>query len=163
MSCERTVVYEFQVQADDLAARLFDPAFIHRRCLAAGDVRAEVSVEHVDEGVRTHLVRDRQLDLPTFARRYIGGSRQMIEEHRWSRAPGYWRSDFTVVVRGLPGDVRGRIALLPSSAGCRYECTFEVTCRVPLFAARLEELLAQRLAEGLAHTARCTAEMFAVA
>ncbi|MFT3923933.1 MAG: DUF2505 domain-containing protein [Myxococcales bacterium] len=149
MPTARTIHYEYPANPDQIIALLKDPAFLKRRCEAAGERDVDVRVEPTSDGVRVVIAREKTIDIPAFARRLFEPTHRAVESTAWSRKGDRWVADYTVEVQGFPGKVSGRSTLTPSSSGCHYESTFEITARVPLIGGKIEGLLADGLAEQL--------------
>src|ERR1043165_7774477 len=93
-----------------------------------------------------------------FARRLFRARSHVVDDIKWRWEGVSWIGEYTITIDGFPGAIRGRSTLTPSGSGCEHETTFEVTATVPLIAATLERLVADRVVEGFqrheAYTAR---------
>jgi hypothetical protein len=149
MPTPRNFLYEFSLNVEDMAARLHDPAFLRWRCEAAGDKNVEVSVEEGPNGLRVVVARDREVSLPAFAKRMFQSTNRIVDDTVWKRDGERWVGHYEIQIPGIPGEVRGRTALVPSADGCRYESNFEVTSKVPLVGGKVESFVADRVEETL--------------
>lgn len=148
MPTPRTVTYEYPAAGpDQVAALLRDPAFLKSRSEQAGDKNVEVRVEELGDGLRVVVARDKELELPSFAKRMFQPKNRITDDVRWRREGDRWVGDYTLEIAGVPGEIRGRTTLAPSAAGCVHESQFQVTARVPLVAGKLESFVADRVAE----------------
>lgn len=158
MSAQRTVTHHYGVCADEVAAALQDVGFLRRRSQRTTDANVEIECERAGETVRVRSVRDLKIDLPPFAQRLIGSTMRTTDVQNWNRRGDRWTSTFTVEIQGLRADARGQLELSPTAHGCLYECRFAVSASVPLIGSKVEELLANKLAEGLQLMATYTAQ-----
>lgn len=147
MPTPRTVTYEYPAPPDAVAALLRDPEFLKRRSEEAGDQNVEVRIEELGDGLHVVVAREKQLELPAFARRLFQPKNRIVDDVRWRRDGERWVSEYTLEITGVPGEIRGRSTLAPSPAGCRHESSFEVTARVPLIGSKLESFVADRVQE----------------
>jgi hypothetical protein len=147
MPTPRTVTYEYPVAPDEVAALLRDPDFLRTRSEQAGDLNVEVKIEDIGDGLRVVVARDKQLDLPAFAKRMFQPKNRITDDVRWKRVGERWVGEYTLEIAGVPGEIKGRSTLAPTAGGCVHESSFEVTARVPLIAGKLESFVADRVEE----------------
>lgn len=147
MPTPRTVTYEYPAAPDTVAALLRDPEFLKSRSEQAGDKNVEVRVEELGDGLRVVVARDKEVDLPSFAKRMFQPKNRITDDVRWRREGERWVADYTLEIAGVPGEVKGCSTLAPSSGGTVHELRFEVTARVPLLGGKLESFVADRVAE----------------
>jgi hypothetical protein len=147
MPTPRTVTYEYSAAPDVVAALLRDPEFLKSRSEQAGDKNVEVRLEELGDGLRVVVARDKEVDLPSFAKRMFQPKNRITDDVRWRREGERWVAEYTLDISGVPGEVKGRSTLAPSAEGCTHELHFEVTARVPLVGGRLESFVADRVAE----------------
>lgn len=147
MPTPRTVTYEYPVGPDAVAALLRDPEFLKTRSEQAGDSNVEVKIEDVGDGLRVVVARDKQLELPAFAKRMFQPKNRITDDVRWKRVGERWVGEYTLEIAGVPGEIKGRTTLAPSGAGCVYESSFQVTARVPLIAGKIESFVADKVEE----------------
>jgi hypothetical protein len=160
MSTPRKITYEYAAEPDAVAALLGDKAFLKQRAEAAGDTNVEVTVEEVADGFRVVVARDKEVELPAFAKRMFKPQNRITDDTTWRREGTRWTASYQVQVSGIPGEVRGQSTLAPSAKGCHYESSFQVTARVPLVGAKLESIVADRLEETFRYNADCNAKHF---
>ncbi|MFT3924426.1 MAG: DUF2505 domain-containing protein [Myxococcales bacterium] len=151
MTVSRRISFEYAADPDRVAALVLDPGFLRDRSAAAGDREIDIQLDEVDGGFRLTIARQRTIDLPHFVKGWVEPTHWATEKTYWRRQGKRWVAEFAVEVQGMPGRASGRSFLEPSSAGCRYESTFEVTAKVPVpfLGSRIETLLADGLAEQL--------------
>ena len=160
MTTPRTVIWDYATNPDDVAALLRDAEFLRRRCEEAGEKNVEVTVQDTVDGMRVIVARDKQVELPSFAKRMFAPKNRIIDDVRWTRQGERWVGEYTLEIAGVPGEIRGRSTLFPSPNGTRHESSFEVTARVPLFAGKLEAFVADRVEETFRdHAARNAARL----
>jgi len=147
MPTPRTVTYDYATGPDTVAALLRDPDFLKRRCEEAGEKNVEIVIEDTSDGLRVMVARDKQVELPSFAKRMFQPKNRIVDEMKWKRQGDNWVGQYTLEIAGVPGEVKGISTLTASPNGCRHECSFEVTSRVPLFSGKLESFVADRVEE----------------
>ena len=160
MSTPRRITFEYAANPDAVAALLQNKAFLTQRAQAAGETNIEVTVETVPDGFRVVVARDKEVDLPAFAKKMFKPQNRIIDDTTWRREGTQWVGDYEVQVAGIPGQVRGKSTLAPSAKGCQYESNFEVTARIPLVGAKLEGIVADRIEETFRFNAERNAEQF---
>jgi hypothetical protein len=149
MPTPRNFLYQFPLEVEAMAAILRDPAFLRWRCELAGDKNVEVTVEEKPEGLRVVVARDREVAVPAFAKRMFQSKNRVVDETVWKRDGERWVAEYQIQIPGIPSEVRGHTALVPSAEGCRYESNFEVTSKVPLLGGKVESFVADRIEETL--------------
>ena len=142
MPTPRTVTYEYPSAPDAVARLLSDPEFLRRRSEEAGEANVEVAIEDAGDGLRVVVARDKQVNLPAFARKMFSNLNRVVDSVTWRRQGEEWVSEYAIRIGGIPGEIQGRSTLMPLSSGCRHESSFEVTARVPVFASKLEAFVA---------------------
>lgn len=158
MPTPRRFSYEYATDPDTVAKLLHDPEFLRRRCEAAGEKNVEVKVEQLPDGLSVVVARDKEVELPAFAKKMFNPQNRIIEQTRWRRQGDRWVAEYQVTIGGVPGEVRGKSTLAPSSMGCHYESAFEVTSRIPLVGGKLEGFVADKLEETFRSNAQRNAE-----
>lgn len=132
-----------------MLALLRDAEFLKHRCEAVGEKNVEVQVEELQDGLRVVISRDKEVDLPGFAKRMFNAKNRITDDQRWHREGERWVAEYHVEIAGIPGAVRGTAALVPSAKGCEFVSAFEVTAHVPLVGSKLEGFVADRVEESL--------------
>jgi len=147
MPTPRKISHEYATGPERVAALLRDPEFLKRRCEAAGEKNIEVTVEELPDGLRVVVSRDKEVELPGFAKRMFNANNRIVDDTRWRRQGEEWVGEYEVAITGVPGEVKGKSTLAPSAQGCRYESHFQVTSRIPLVGGKLEGWFADKLEE----------------
>jgi hypothetical protein len=147
MPTPRTVSWDYATAPDDVAALLRDPEYLRRRSEEAGEKNVQVTVEETIDGMRVIVARDKEVELPGFAKRMFAPKNRIIDDVRWTRQGERWVGEYTLEIAGVPGEIRGKSTLFPSASGTRHESSFQVTARVPLLASKLEAFVADRVEE----------------
>lgn len=160
MSTPRRITYEYAANPDAVFALLHDKDFLRQRAEAAGETNIEVTVEEVPDGFRVVVARDKEVDLPAFAKKMFKPQNRIVDDTTWLRKGGQWTANYEVQVAGIPGQVRGQSTLAPSAKGCQYESNFEVTARIPIVGAKLEGIVADRIEETFRANAERNAKQF---
>jgi len=161
MPTRRTMRVEYAVSPARIADLLRDPDFLRRRCEAAGEKNVEVSIEEHSDGLRVVVARDKEVDLPSFAKRMFSPKNRIVDDTRWRREGDRWVGQYRIQITGVPGDVEGRSTVEPTATGCRYESSFAVDARVPLVGGKLEAFVADRVEETFWANARRNEEQLA--
>ncbi|HEY6879906.1 MAG TPA: DUF2505 domain-containing protein [Polyangiales bacterium] len=147
MPTPRRITYEYASDPDTVAKLLVDADFLRRRSEAAGDTNVEVKVEELGDGMHITVARNREIDLPAFAKKIISPQNRIVEDTTWRRENGQWVAEYFVQVAGVPGEVRGKSTLKASAQGTIYESNFQVTSRIPIVGGKLEAVVADKLEE----------------
>jgi hypothetical protein len=151
MSTVRTVTFDYSESPAQVAALLTDPAYLRQRSESNGERNIEIRLEKSEAGTRVIMARDRPLHIkiPAFAKAAVENASRAIENTLWHAEGDRWVADYTIDVPGMPIGVRGQSVLAPTAVGCKYTSTFEVTARIPLFASKVESMVADGFVEQL--------------
>lgn len=159
MATTRTVTFEYAHPPSEVAALLQDPVFLRYRSESAGEHNIDVRVENVSDGVRVTVAREKEVDVPAFAKAILGSARRAVETTVWRRDGERWLAQYTIDVGGVPVKAGGKSVLAPTArGGCQYTSTFEITARIPLIGGRIEAFVADGLDEQLRANADRNAE-----
>jgi hypothetical protein len=154
MPTTRKISYEYRSDPEGVAKLLRDPEFLKRRSEANGERNVQVRVEELPDGLHVVVERDKEVELPAFAKRMFNPQNRITENTHWRRQGEQWVGEYEVQIAGVPGEVRGKSTLAPSASGCRYESAFQVTSRIPLVGGKLEGWVADKLVETFEQNAR---------
>jgi hypothetical protein len=149
MTTTRTVTFEYTESPAEVAGLLQDPVFLRYRSEASGERNVDVRVEPSASGTRVTVAREKTIDVPAFARFAIGDANRAVESTLWRQAEPGWVAEYTIEVSGIPVKTQGRSTFEPSTRGCKYTSSFEVTAKIPLIGKRIEALVADGLVEQL--------------
>ncbi len=147
MPTPRRITYEYATDPDTVAKMLHDPEYLRRRSENAGETNVDVKVEALGDGMHVMVARDREVELPSFAKKMFSPQNRIVEDTTWRRQDGQWVAEYFVSIAGVPGEVRGRTVLKASANGTVYESSFQVTARIPIVGGKLEAVVADRLEE----------------
>ncbi len=149
MSTVRTVSYEYSASTDEVAGLLQDPVYLRYRSDIAGETNVDVQVQQLNGGVRVTVSREKNVDVPAFAKAVLGSARRATETTFWQQRGDTWVAEYTIEVSGVPVVAKGTSTLSPCPKGCKYVSTFDATARIPLIGKRIEGLVADGLVEQL--------------
>jgi hypothetical protein len=149
MPTPRRVLYAYPADPEAVLGLMRDPEFLKYRHEAVGEKNVEVQVEELPDGLHLVIARDKEVQLPGFARRLFNPKNRITDHQHWYRDGERWVAEYQVQIAGVPGHVRGTAALVPSPTGCDFVSAFEVTANVPLVGGKLESFLADRVEEAL--------------
>jgi hypothetical protein len=147
MPTPRRITYEYATDPDTVAKLLHDADYLRRRSELAGETNVEVKVEEVGDGMHVTVARDREVELPSFAKKMFSPQNRIVEDTTWRRQDGQWVAEYFVQVQGIPGEVRGKTTLKATGKGTVYESNFQVTARIPIVGGKLEAVVADKLEE----------------
>jgi hypothetical protein len=149
MPTVRTVTFQYRESPDEVAALLQDPVFLRSRSEAAGEYNIEVHVGPEQDGIRVRVAREKQVDVPAFAKVALGSASKAVESTLWRKQGDTWVAEYTIEVSGVPVKSQGKSTLAPNAEGCLYTSTFEINARIPLIGKRIEAYVAEGLEEQL--------------
>lgn len=161
MTTVRTVTFEYPAPPNEVAALLQDADFLRSRSEAAGEFNIDVRVEPGQDGIRVTVSREKEVDVPAFAKAILGSARRATERTLWRQAGTSWSAEYTIEVGGVPVQTKGKSTLAPSPRGCQYSSTFEITAKIPLIGKRIEGFVADGLEEQLLQNAQRNADILA--
>jgi hypothetical protein len=159
MATTRTVTFDYSETPNEVAALLQDPVFLRYRSESAGEHNIDVRVAEAEGGVRVTVAREKDVDVPAFAKAILGSARRAVESTLWRREGDRWLAQYTIEVGGVPVKAGGKSVLAPTPrGGCQYTSTFEISARIPLIGGRIEAFVADSLVEQLRANAERNAE-----
>jgi hypothetical protein len=158
MATTRTVTFEYSASPDEVAALLQDPVFLRYRSESAGEHNIDVRVSQEAGGVRVTVAREKEVDVPAFAKMVLGNARRAVESTLWRKDGQRWLAQYNIEVGGVPVKAGGKSVLEPSARGCKYTSTFEISAKIPLIGGRIEGFVADGLDEQLRANAERNAE-----
>jgi hypothetical protein len=161
MSTPRRFSYDYPRDAESLAALLQNPEFLRWRAETAGDTNVEVTIQQKADGILVRVARDREVQLPAFAKKMFGSVNRVVDETLWNREGGQWVARYEIEIPGIPGEVKGKSAIVPRASGCSFESAFEVTSRLPMLGSKVESFVADRIEETLRANAERNAQYLA--
>ena len=158
MPTTRTVTFDYPDTPADVAGLLQDPVYLRYRSEVAGEQNIDVRVEPEAGGVRVTVSREKEIDVPAFARAVIGGAKRAVESTLWRTEGDRFSAEYNIEVPGLPVKTSGKSTFVAGAAGCRYTSTFQVTARIPLIGGKIEALVADGLEEQMLANAQHNAD-----
>jgi hypothetical protein len=158
MATTRTVTFDYPDVPADVVGLLQDPVYLRYRSEVAGERNIDVRVEQNPDGVRVTVSREKDVDVPAFARALIGGAKRAVESTLWRAEGDRFSAEYSIEVPGLPVKTQGKSTFVASGNGCRYTSTFHVNARIPLIGAKIEALVADGLEEQMVANAQRNAE-----
>lgn len=149
MTTTRTVTFEYSESSAEVGALLQDPIYLRQRSETAGEHNIDVKVEAVQGGTRVTVAREKDVEVPAFAKMVLGSARRAVETTLWRPHGEQWVAEYQIEVSGVPVTTKGRSVLAPSAGGCSYTSTFEINAKIPFIGGRIEALVADGLVEQL--------------
>lgn len=146
-------VYRAQAEADVLRARLE----------LLGGKHADLPEHRVtDDGVRYQLVQGIGAEqLPAAVKTLHKGDLIVRREQVWQRSGEKYVGTAKATVTGVPGEIVARTELAAGGAGSVLRTVGEVKVRIPLFGAKLEQVIAEQVTKLLQREAEFTAKWLA--
>ena len=140
---------------DRVRAMLNDPAFREQVATRTGALSCQAAY-----GGGKLVVREEQAvaGVPSFAKRFVGESTQVVHTELWGDAG---EATITIETPGKPTHIAGRITLTEAGGATTHSYDLEVTASVPLIGGKLEKLVADLTAAGLAAEGQVGAEWLA--
>ncbi len=158
MTTTRTVTFEYSDSSAEVGNLLQDPIYLRQRSETAGESNIDVKVEPVDGGTRVTVSREKEIEVPAFAKMVLGSARRAVETTLWRQSGEQWIAEYQIEVSGVPVTTKGRSVLAPSAIGCGYTSTFEVNAKIPFIGGRIEALVAGGLVDQLGQTCKRNAD-----
>jgi hypothetical protein len=123
-------------------AAMSDPGFLTERAEALGHTPIEVlECEAGSDGWRVVVRRRVPLTVPRFARKILTPHATTTQTEDWEESDDGYRGRFEVRAAGIPGLVKGTMALESESTGAVHHITAEVTADVPVIGNKIAQLL----------------------
>jgi hypothetical protein len=130
-----------------LFAKLGDRQFVTGRLMASGG--DDPQVVSVDPGPETVTIVTRQTVpesmLPSVIRSFLPGPPVIERTERWRTDGAGYLADLDVSVSGAPARMTGTMELRPDGAGSIYTVTAQATVSVPLFGAKVEQMIVEQV------------------
>lgn len=154
MATTLTLDHTYAASVGEVFALQLDRAYLHERTRRDGDRNVVVEVDNEVDRFRVRVARDRTLELPAMVRGLFNPTNYTVETMEWRAISEGYIADYAVEARGMPGSVRGSLALLETATGTHYRASVKVVIEVPLIALRLERLMADGFREYLRRNAQ---------
>ncbi|TYL45168.1 DUF2505 domain-containing protein [Nocardioides sp. BGMRC 2183] len=141
-----TMTYDAPAAA--VAAMLADPAFREEVCRHQRATSYDVSVEGVPGDpmlVRVEMSQPTD-QVPSFARKIVGSTTTIVLTETWACAD---RGELHLEIPGKPGEMIGTAVLTEAEGVTTETVTLDVSVRLPLVGAKIEELLAKLIGSAL--------------
>jgi hypothetical protein len=155
MATSRTVTFEYSESPDEVAAWLQDPVYLRHRSETAGEHNIDVRVEPAGDRTRVTVSREKDVDVPAFAKFVLGSAKRAVEQTTWRKTGAQqWTAEYTIELSGVPVKASGKSVLSVGGRGCKHVSTFEVEARIPLVGKKLEAFVADGLEEQMSANAQ---------
>ncbi|OLR90765.1 DUF2505 domain-containing protein [Actinokineospora bangkokensis] len=154
---------EFAAPAAAVHAAFVDRDFLAERLRVLGGKGAQL-LDYTERGGEVAFKLRQGVDaakLPSAARAIIKGDLVVERTESWRQAATGFAGDTGASVSGVPGDVKGRFALVDAGTGSVWTTSGEVKVRIPLVGGKIEAAIAEQVGALLAAEARFTADWLA--
>lgn len=139
----------YDAAPDEVARMLADRTFREQVCEAMGSTRCEVSLDGSGSGMRVVVDHtQRATGVPSFARRFVGESIEIIRRESWSSTS---EASLRLEIPGKPARLDADIRLLLDGGGTVETVSGDLSVSVPIVGGRIEKLVADLLRSAL-HT-----------
>ena len=124
-------------------AMFADEAFVRAKYEGMGHRDVDLAeCTRTDDGLVIRSTRVVEIDLPSFAKRFIKPVNTMSQTDTWTAtADGGWTGTFEVDVQGAPVHISGTMRLTPDAGGatCTHEVTMAMDVKVPLAGGKIRD------------------------
>lgn len=137
----------YDAAPDAVLAMVTDPAYWDKVAVATGALSSVATVEQAD-GTTTMVIDQEQevVGVPSFAKKFVGDSTRAITTTVWTGAT----ASHTVDTPGKPTSITGTATVSAKGSGSVLSYDLEVKASVPLIGGKLEKLVLELYADGLA-------------
>ena len=136
MSTKLTKRLTYDATAEEVAAMLDDQAFreavLERQRVVRGSVAIDGDVVTVEQ------VRSAD-DIPSFARKFVGDEILIVQTENWTSPTS---ADVRLTIPGKPGEAVGTLQLVESGGTTTETIDLDLTVKIPLVGAKVEQLIA---------------------
>ena len=153
----------FPVPAKAVHAAFVDREFLAERLRVLGGKDARL-IDYTQRGAEVVFRLRQGVDaarLPSVARTVIKGDLVVERTEAWRPDGTGFAGDTTAAVSGVPGDIKGRFALVDSGSGSVWTTSGEVKVRIPFVGGKVESVIAEQVGRLLAAEAEFTATWLA--
>lgn len=123
--------HTFTAPVDKVYALLTDAKWLEARCLAMGELSAQVKVKKAAKSLTVTMQRRVHRDLPALVAKVMSSDSDLQFREEWCREGDGYAADWSMDIAGQPVKSTGRISLQPSGKGCRYAITHNTQCSIP--------------------------------
>lgn len=160
------VTHTYQRSAAAVFEVLTDFELVREKYEALGHTEMELvsREEHKDGGVTLVTRRVVPLELPGFAKKVLSPRQSVTQTDTWTGpdADGVRTGTFTVVGKGTPVQVRGKMRLTPTSARKSTNVIVAtVECKIPLIGGKIADFVAGDTRRAVDHEETWTRAHFA--
>lgn len=138
-----SVKFRFEQDPETVMNFVREPDVIQRRGTALGERNIHVVVD----GGRVTTTRTVEAEVPSFAKKILKPTNDVVEIKDWDLAKRTARLD--VDVKGAPTRVTGTIRIVPDGTGSSYEIDYQVSCSIPLIGKKIAEYADGLTAKGM--------------
>ena len=137
--------HTYRSPLDAVLAMLADPAAITAKFEGLGHRDVQVlECDRHDSSLRIRTSRVVDVQLPSFARKFLKPTNTMVQTDDWHAAPdGGWDGAFNIEVTGSPVHISGTMRLTPDGGTCTHDVTLDVTVKVPLVGGKIADWAAK--------------------
>lgn len=146
MRVEHVLSYDAEPAA--VRQMILDPAFREKVTAQQHATDARVTLAPDGDHTVVTVASSRPADgIPSFARKFVGDTIQLVQQERWSTEGD--EADLHVTIPGKPGELNGTVALTSSDGTTTQTIAGDLKVSIPLVGGKIERLIDDLLGAAL--------------
>jgi hypothetical protein len=140
---------KFSAPADQVFQKLTDPKWLSARCLALGELSADVKARKTGGIVLTSKRRVRR-ELNPMISKVLNPETDLEFDEHWTVDGERRHGHYTMQIVGKPVTVTAEFELVPQGKGCVYRIEHKAKVRVPIIGGVVEKFVLEQTRQGCA-------------
>lgn len=137
-----SVEFNFSHSAEDVFELFCDPDFLVERCMAIGELSADVEVEEDDSGkVTVSMTREVKRELPAFLAKMFNPQQVVRVVETWQQIGDNFTGKGEITVDGQPVNIKTSFTLKSTDNGSVFAIKYAPKASIPLIGGRVEKFI----------------------
>lgn len=137
-----SVEFKFTHSADEVFELFCDPDFLVERCMAIGELSADVEVEEDESGkVIVSMTREVKRELPSFLAKMFNPQQTVYVKETWQAIGDNYTGKGEITVEGQPVKITTSFTLKNTDGGSTFSIKYVPKASIPLIGGRVEKFI----------------------
>lgn len=137
-----SVEFNFSHSAEDVFELFCDPDFLVERCMAIGELSADVEVEEDDTGkITVSMTREVKRELPSFLAKMFNPQQTVYLKETWQQIGDNFTGKGEITVEGQPVSIKTSFTLKSTDNGSVFSIKYAPKASIPLIGGRVEKFI----------------------
>lgn len=137
-----SVEFNFSHSAEDVFELFCDPDFLVERCIAIGELSADVEIEEDENGIVTvNMTREVKRELPSFLAKMFNPQQVVKLVETWQQIGDNYTGKGEITVEGQPVSIKTSFTLKNTDNGSVFSIKYSPKASIPLIGGRVEKFI----------------------